>query len=451
MDDPDAPREPRGMALRRRVLVPALLVGAVVAVASTIASPGGSVGEGPPPEMTPEESKRIEDFVHRFQRGQRLLFQGKDADAEQIFRDLLAEQPDAAAVQHAIAFVLKHRGKSAEALEAFVAAARLAPEDGAIRRDCALHLFEAGRAAEALPHLEAARKHMAPDVETILVHGHVLRAAGRDADAEKTYREALVADPESVDARTTVAAFVVARDPAEALRLTETIPPQWPDVVHVRATATELQRKWAAASDLWARLVEVTPPGPTGIAFLRDAAEGLVRCGDAARATTVAARWTETDRTGDKPSFRSSTCLAVARAGTGDVKGAVAALDAAAVPEKVPAQFRAHLGLVRAHCRIVAGELAGAREVLESVRGTEGAKFEAAAAARLLGLSDAAALEAAAKGEAGRSNDIEWIEALVATLGGDAETAAKHRVRAAELSDPPGEHPGLLLCVGRRK
>ena len=91
------------------------------------------------------------------------------------------------------------------------------------------------------------------------------------------------------------------------------------------------------------------------------------------------------------------------------------------------------------------------RKAIRSVAQLEDAPFESAAAKRLRGDLSAAEFEAAAKGETGRSNDLEWIEALVATVEGDAARAEKHRRRAAELSDPPGEHPGLLLCVGLRK
>lgn len=451
MDHPDVAGPQRGKALRRRILVPALLVGACVAVAATVASPGGRGDEGPPPELTPEESKRLEDFVHRFQRGQKFFYQGKDAEADQVFRDLLADQPDAAAVHHALAFVRMHQGKPVEALEGFVKAAGLAPEDGAIRRDAGLHLLAAGKAADALPHLEAARRLAAPDAETVLAHGHCLRALGRTAEAERAYREALAADPDSVDARTTVAAVVVERDPAEALRLTDPVPLQWPDVVQVRATAKERLRKWRESADLWTRLTEVALPGAAGVPALRDASEGLVRCGDAARAAAAAEKWTGLDRAGDRPSFRSSVGLAVARAGSGDAKGALAALDAAAVPETLPAKVRGHLGLLRVHCHAVSGDAAAMKAAAQSVAALEDAPFEATAAKRLLGKADLAALEAAAKGEAGRANDIEWIEALASALAGDADAAAKHRLRAAELSDPPGEHPGLLLCVGPRK
>ena len=48
-------------------------------------------------EISPEEVARIDSFVKRFQIGQRLLGSGRDEKAEQVFRDLLEEEPEAAA------------------------------------------------------------------------------------------------------------------------------------------------------------------------------------------------------------------------------------------------------------------------------------------------------------------------------------------------------------------
>lgn len=450
MDDRDPESRPRGNALRRSVVVPALLVAACVAVAATVASPGGR-DDAPAAELTPEESARLEKFVERFQRGQKLFYQGRDAEASQVLRDLLAERPDAAAVHHALGFVQEHMGDAAASLASFREAARLAPDDGAMQRDAGLHLLAAGHAPEAIPHLEAARKLLDPDVETILAHGHCLRAAGRAADAERTYRDALAADPKSVDARTTVASVVVLRDPAEALRLTDGIPLSWPDVLLVRANAKERLRAWGEAADLYAGIVDRVAPGAAGVPYLRDAAEGLVRCGDAARAVAAAEAWCKADTAGDRAALRPAVCLAVARAGAGDGSGALAALDGAAVPAKVPAGGRAHIALLRAHFLLISGRTDDARRDLAAVAALEGAPFESAAARRILGQGDLAAVEAAAKGEPGRSNDVEWVEALAATLAGDDAAALQHRKRAADLSEPPGEHPGLLLRVARRK
>jgi len=85
-----------------------------------------------------------------------------------------------------------------------------------------MHLLAAGRHADALPHLEAARKLLTPDCETILAIGHCLRLAGRAEEAERAYRDAHAADRDSVDARTILASSVVDREPAEALKLTAT-------------------------------------------------------------------------------------------------------------------------------------------------------------------------------------------------------------------------------------
>jgi hypothetical protein len=70
--------------------------------------------------------------------------------------------------------------------------------------------------------------------------------------------------------------------------------------------------------------------------------------------------------------------------------------------------------------------------------------FEGAAASRLLGRSTAADF-AKLSTSPGRANDAAWVESLAAESAGDASAAAAARARAAELSHPPGEFPGLLV------
>ena len=65
--------------------------------------------------MDPAEIARINDFVERFRKGQRLMGGGRDDAAEKVFRDLIAEEPEAAAVHHALGLLLQFRGRHGDA------------------------------------------------------------------------------------------------------------------------------------------------------------------------------------------------------------------------------------------------------------------------------------------------------------------------------------------------
>jgi hypothetical protein len=86
-------------------------------------------------------------------------------------------------------------------------------------------------------------------------------------------------------------------------------------------------------------------------------------------------------------------------------------------------------------------DAAGVR--LKSAGGRKGGSFESSAARAILsGKLDF--LDEAAK-QGGRANDVAWLRALAARLAGDEDAAAGHERRAAELSRPPGEFPGMLV------
>ncbi|MCE9636904.1 MAG: tetratricopeptide repeat protein [Planctomycetes bacterium] len=460
-----------------RRLAPALVVGAAIAVACALAAPGGvppeavgsdGAGADEPTEatLTPEQRASMDSFVHRFRRAQQQFGGGHDKEAEEILRQLLTEQPDAAAVHHALAYIQWFQRRTDAAMEHFAEAARLAPEDGAIRRDYGLRLCDLGRAAEALPHVEKAAALLDPDVETICALGRALAANGRPADAERRYREALELDPASVDARALLARHIGGERPDEALKLLEGINPNWVDVVAARAFALERLGRWKEAAASHVRMSELAGPAASqaAVATLRDAAEGLVRTGDTEHAVAVATRWTASDRVpglpapGGRPGLRASFCLAVARAGAGDAAGALEALDAADVPGTSTVQAKTHLRLVRAHLLLQAGRPDDARKELAAVAAVEDVPpvaFERALARFVTGTdpravgNDLALIQAVAAAQKSRVNDVDWAMWLRAKLTGDPATApadAKAAVlRGIDHSNPPGEHPGFLL------
>jgi Flp pilus assembly protein TadD len=403
-----------------------LSIAACAAVVTTLATPGD-----------PEEDaarKRDDEFVALFQRGQRLMGRGADEEAEKLFRKLLTERPDQGSVHHALGLLLQFRRRHVEATDELLEAARLAPEDAVIQRDAGLALVAAGRAAQGEPYLANACRLWPDDVEAAVGRGAALRALGRPRDAENEYRRAVAVEANSVDAAVGLAACVVATRPDEALRLVEKTTGRWPDVLLVRGLAlARLGREDEAKAPL-VEAARVVPPGADGAQYLRGAAEALVLCGHAKDALVAASQWRDVEETDD-----SRACLALARAATGDHAGALSALD------EISSARRVKVGLLRGVLLLRLGRAAEAKAAWTALADADVDAFDRAAARRLIGRLPAEEFAAFAVGE--RANDRAWVESLAAELAGDAALAAKHAARAAELSKPRGEFPGVLLLA----
>jgi tetratricopeptide (TPR) repeat protein len=309
-----------------------------------------------------------------------------------------------------------------------------------------MHLAALGSFTQSEPHLAAAYRLWRQDVETCVGYGNLLRALGRGADAETVLRQALLADPNSVDAIVGLAACIVDAKPEEALALVEGKDGAWPDLLLVRGLAKlRLGRHGAASADL-RRAADGAPPGAAGVPFVSRAAEALTLCGDAEGARSAAARWTGSDRAGGHASPRAALCLAIAEAALGRLDAALAVLDAAPPCDTDPPELRVRAALVRAALCLDAGRADAAAPHLACLAGLADERFERCAARRLTGEAterDLAAWAATAE----LANDVEWVESLAAAARGDAALARRRREACATASSPPGEFPGLLARI----
>lgn len=437
----------------KKTLAPLLIVAACVAVATLVAAPSAPADDGPGggpagvpgggEKLAPEEEARQTEFVRRFREGQRHMGSGRDEEAVRIFRELLVEEPDAAAVHHALGITLRFAGKPDEATRSFLEAARLGPEDAVIQRDAGLDLLSHGRAVDAEPFLGRARALWPQDAESVVGHGNALRAIGRVVQAEKAFREAMAVEPNSVDARVGVAACVVERNPTEALSVLEGAPDNYADVALVMGLAHQKLGHGEKGAELLGKAIASSPPGLAGLPFVREATEALARAGDAARTAEGAAIWLETERSAGRRGLAAAFTLACSRAGRGDGAEALDPLVAALEGAKLDPATDLHFALFRAGVLTAAGKSEEADALLGKVAEVDLAAFEVLAARRILGRLTAGEFAAPDHG-AKRANDVAWVEALASTRAGDPAAAATHWKRVAELSDPRGEYPGLL-------
>jgi tetratricopeptide (TPR) repeat protein len=428
-----------------------ILAGGLAAWGVIAACTQGGVGQ--PPELVGVQSSSAEDdaFVEEFRRAQQLFGGGKDDRAEAIFRKLLEKHPDAAAVHHALGWIDWFRGRHDVALRSFEEAARYAPGDGAIRRDLGFRLIDLGREVDALPHLEAARQLLDPDCETLCGISRGLTVLGRADETERTLREAHKVDPHSIDARTLLARQVVRRDPAEAAALLQDVPPNWPDVVLVRAQAMERLARWDEAVAASSRAAELAAPGLAGVPTIREAAESLLRAGGGPRAAEVAQSWVDRETAAGAPTPRAMLCLAVAKASSGDAAAALAAIGGVkseSDPGPPPAPL---VRLLRAHLLLEIGRPDDARATLSSVADADpqDAAFERAFARRVVWDLSEADLAALAAKDPARANDVAWAEWMRARFAGDAEGATAAQTAILGKSNPPGELPAALFRTAR--
>lgn len=422
----------------RGTLIRVALVVASIGMATVLAVPD----EPPTGDLTLEEIARIEDFVERFQQGQRLMGGGRDEDAEKVFRQLIEEEPEAAAVHHALGLLLQFRKRPDEAAAALMRAADLAPDDAAIQRDAGTELLRRGRPADAEPYLARAHKLQPDEVEILVTHATALRAIGRLHDAKAAYRDAIAADGNSVDARVGLAAAIVDQNPKRAIELVTGLPHAYIDVSLVHGLALMgLNRPEEALP----HLVETTSNRPFGAAALSIFAQGthaLGRLGAARETAAASALWC--GATADAPGLEPSLLLAQALISLDRPADALQVLGQARTDGAEPSVVR-RARLVQGGALVAEGKLDEARAAFTVAADAKLASPERAIARRIVGRIEAAALATALGKKKQRHNDAAWSESLAATLAGDATAAADHMARARKLSDPPGEFPGLML------
>src|SRR5579859_5189624 len=95
--------------------------------------------------------------------GHALQRQGKFAEAEVAFRQVLAQEPNNAQALHLLGVTVGRMGRPLEAVSHFTAAARLQPANPYFQTNLGHALLEAGRNAEAVHAFDRAL-HLKPDL-----------------------------------------------------------------------------------------------------------------------------------------------------------------------------------------------------------------------------------------------------------------------------------------------
>jgi tetratricopeptide (TPR) repeat protein len=129
---------------------------------------------------------------------------GRLADAEVLYRQVLAAEPRHAEALRLLGLVALAAGNAAAAIGLIGESVRLAPRSADGHAQLGLALKAAGRAAEAIAHLETARGLAPADADVLANLAATLRAAGRGGEARRRLRQALALAPAAAEALLTL-------------------------------------------------------------------------------------------------------------------------------------------------------------------------------------------------------------------------------------------------------
>jgi protein O-GlcNAc transferase len=149
----------------------------------------------------PPSKKRDLLLQQTLARAMELHRAGLPAQAEPLYREVLALNPRQFEAQHLLGVLLAQRGRYQEALELVAAALKSKSDAFVALSDCGLILHRLGRYDEALSRLDAAL-NLKPDYAAALSNrGNVLAALHRYDDALASYEAALRVRPDYPEAR----------------------------------------------------------------------------------------------------------------------------------------------------------------------------------------------------------------------------------------------------------
>lgn len=136
----------------------------------------------------------------------RLQVLGQRADAERLYRCVLAEDPVNVHALNLLGILCMQSERAGEAVELITAALRQIPDDAEVHANLALALKDAGRLDEAAESLKRSLRYEARNPIAHNNLGNILAALGRDEAAVESFRKALELNPRYADCLCNLAA-----------------------------------------------------------------------------------------------------------------------------------------------------------------------------------------------------------------------------------------------------
>lgn len=206
------------------------------------------------------------DLTNLVQQGEALQRQQKYGDAADIYRRILAAQPQHAGALYNLGLSLVRMGDYAGAIVQYQAALRLAPDSVQTLSDIGAAYSMWAQDAKALPYLERAAQAAPNDPFILLNLGRALRGVGRDADGMACNERALTLDPDNTMALNNQGnALLDANRPAEALGYFNrvlSIEPDFASAMYNRGIAFSMLNRPEAALNSYDQALALRPDWP---------------------------------------------------------------------------------------------------------------------------------------------------------------------------------------------
>ncbi len=121
---------------------------------------------------------------------------GRLAEAEEIYRDLIAADPENASLYSNLGAVLRALGRLDEAVDCYREALAIDPDNAVVNGNLGIVLQVQGRLGQAVDHFRRARDMEPDNAAAHLNLGLALQLQGHLGEAVQAYRDALAVEPE---------------------------------------------------------------------------------------------------------------------------------------------------------------------------------------------------------------------------------------------------------------
>ena len=206
------------------------------------------------------------DLRSLLQQGEALQRRQNHREAAEVYRRILAAQPDNAVALYNLGLTLVRMGEYAAAIAQYEAALRLAPDNAQTLSDIGAAYSMWGNDAKALPYLERATQAAPNDPFILLNLGRALRGVGRDADGMACNERALAIDPDNTMALNNQGnALLDANRPAEAFGYFNrvlSIEPDFASAMYNRGIALAMLNRPEAALNSYDQALALRPDWP---------------------------------------------------------------------------------------------------------------------------------------------------------------------------------------------
>ena len=186
------------------------------------------------------------DFYHLFDRAWELGRQGQHAGAADLWRQVLAIDPDDAKANNNMGFVLANLGRVDEAIAHWRKALAADSEYAEVHRNLARALSGSGRFAESVPHWRKTVELEPGDAEARYNFGVVLLRQGDTRGAVEQFRAALALQPADAQTHNDLGVALLSKSSTTRQLPSSSGPSPWPRSLRKPAST------WGVRSICWA-------------------------------------------------------------------------------------------------------------------------------------------------------------------------------------------------------